>query len=448
VTALPERDRLAAALLSYVKERRWFRSKARAVRAARVADVVPLGAGQLVLLEVDFSAGEGELYAVPLVPGQGIPGLPFSDGLATGESAGELLNVAREGRTVAGERGALQGETTPLFAELADRPLRVTVPAGEQTNSTLLFEDRLLMKIYRLLDPGESPELEIGRFLTSEGARPRVLGGLSYQGRSLGVVHEFLPNEGDAWSAALASVRAFLGGGAGFAAAAATLGRRTAEMHQALARGTSPAFAPEPFTDGDRQVQAARVRTMMKDHLALLASRMSSLPERTRPLAGKVLEGQALLEQVIDRFRGVPTTVMKTRIHGDLHLGQVLVHGDDFIIIDFEGEPARPLAERRAKNCPLRDVMGMVRSFDYAPEAVLRTGGGDAARARRWTEEASSAYLGAYFDGSGDGEERQRLLDFYQVEKVIYEVGYELNNRPDWVEIPVRGLATIIGVTA
>jgi trehalose synthase-fused probable maltokinase len=268
------------------------------------------------------------------------------------------------------------------------------------------------------------------------------------------VLHEFLANEGDAWRRALADVRAYLGGQAR-AFDAATLGRRTGELHLCLARGTGSAFAPEPLTEQDRQAQVARARGMLDENLGLLAGSLERLPERSRTLAGRVLGARARLEEVLDRYREAPTTVMKTRIHGDLHLGQVLVRGDDFVIIDFEGEPARPLAERRAKSSPLRDVMGMARSFDYAPEAVLRESGGDPARARRWTEEASADYLRAYFQTVGsapfapaDPSERQRLLSFHQLEKVIYEVGYEVNNRPDWVEIPVRGLASIIGETA
>jgi maltose alpha-D-glucosyltransferase/alpha-amylase len=459
--AVDQREGLAQVLFQYVQARRWYRSKSRSPRGARIADLLPLRDGRLVILDVTFERGASELYVVPLVRGDGpvvarlADGTELVDGLAGGQCAWELLALARDGRSVPGEKSAIHGESSATLRELAARTLQVTVPRAEQTNSTLFFEQQVLMKVYRMLDTGESPELEIGRFLTQQGGTrsPAVLGAITYDSHTVAVVHQFVPNEGDAWTRALADVRAHLEGRPrGFDAA--TLGRRTAELHLALSNGTAPAFAPELLSDADRQSLVGRARTMLLENLGLLARKVDRLPQRTRSLARRVLEAQSKLEDVLDRFRDAPTTVTKTRVHGDLHLGQVLVQGNDFVIIDFEGEPARPLPERRAKSSPLRDVMGMVRSFDYAPEAVLRESGGDPPRARRWTEECTADFLRSYFDTVGaasfapaDPAERERLLSFYQMEKVVYEVGYELNNRPDWVEIPVRGLASMIGAT-
>jgi len=178
--------------------------------------------------------------------------------------------------------------------------------------------------------------------------------------------------------------------------------------------------------------------------------------------------GRAAIERMLTEFRDLPLETVKTRTHGDLHLGQVLAVSraqpnapgdgavDDFVIIDFEGEPARPLYERRAKGSPLRDVMGMVRSFDYAPEAALRGGAAptaDRALARGWTRQVTDAYLRAYLQAVADAPfiprdraQLQRLLRYYELEKVVYEVGYELNNRPDWLEIPLRGLLAVAGL--
>jgi trehalose synthase-fused probable maltokinase len=469
------RDRLAAALLGYVRQRRWFRAKARPVEGARVADLLPLPGTMVVILEVLYRSGEPDLYLVPLAAAQGSPlgeGLPFADGLATGQSAEALLGLVGEGRTVAGEGGALHGERAPIFAEIAGgAPLPPRISGTEQTNSTVMFGDRLLLKVYRQLSAGANVELEMGRYLTERcqpPCVPRVLGALRYQpkgreSRSVGIVHELLANDGDAWTLALAEVNELLdrasgapppGASAGrFVTLAMTLGRRTGELHRALGQPTDdPAFAPEPLAAADRQALVARARAMLGENLAALEAARPRLPAEVRPLADELLARRqsvaALLGQLCER----DFPALKTRTHGDLHLGQVLVRGDDFVIIDFEGEPARPLAERRAKSSPLRDVMGMARSFDYAPAAALRERPRPdrEAWAALWTRQVTDAYLRGYRETVQDGsflppaEDDQRVLrTFYQLEKVIYEVGYEANNRPDWVEIPLRGLLSL-----
>ena len=547
--SLPARSSLADLLLAYVRPRRWFRAKARRLQGARVVDLLPLHDlsvddvdGQrttsvLVLLEIayratsDSAAGGGQpsaqptssegasatdLYVVPLarvdraaadslqrdaphaIIGTWTDGA-LVDGLASGVAANALLALVRGAGTARGEAGVLRGESSATLESLATGAALVASAArGEQTNSTLLFGDRLLMKIYRQIDHGPSPELEVGRFLTAHcqpPCAPRVVGALSYQRdgddpRVVGLVHEFLANDGDAWSMVGRELRAALdakGVAAGdvhapvppagimssrFARLAETLGRRTAELHLALANGGGDVvFQPEPLTSADRAAQAARVEAMLAEHLATLDSTLDSLPTATQTLALPLRDGGACRRAIADilaRFGGEPLDVVKTRIHGDLHLGQVLCRGDDFVIIDFEGEPARPLEERRAKSSPLRDVMGMVRSFDYAPAAALREPDRptpDAARhaallraAADWTRAVTDRYLGAYQAAVGAAafmprgprarEKLSLMLTFYELEKVVYELGYELHNRPDWVEIPLRGLARIAGAAA
>jgi trehalose synthase-fused probable maltokinase len=318
------------------------------------------------------------------------------------------------------------------------------------------------------------------------------------------IVHEYLANEGDAFSFALEKLRVYfdrveglpppasVGGAASrsasldrpsaadvlapqAAAALATfeplarrLGQRTGELHRALASAPEePDFAPEPLSADDRAALVARAETMLAEQLTSLSASLPRLSPAARALAERLLTPgarQAIAARLTE-FRRRPLAVMKTRTHGDLHLGQVLVRGDDFVIIDFEGEPARPLAERRAKGSPLRDVMGMVRSFDYAPEVLLRdpafssTAPGGAPEHRRarlqpwadlWKRQVTNAYLRGYLDAVGAAPflpapaargDLAVLMTFYQLEKVIYEIGYEVNNRPDWVEIPLRGLA-------
>jgi trehalose synthase-fused probable maltokinase len=462
------RARLAARLGEDVRGRRWFRAKARPLRGARVADLVPLEGSVLVVLEIAYQTGDPDFYAVPL-DAAGVEGL--------GEAAPALLAIARDGRTVRGETGEVRGEGSPLFGEIATGPLEPKGPRGEQTNSTVSFGDRVLLKLYRQLDAGENPELEVGRFLTRHcrpPCAPRVLGALFYQAaggesRSLGIVHELVPNDGDAWTLALAEVRAHLQGAAGeppaddgdllaraLAPASpegrfATLGRRTGELHRALGHGHGePAFIPEPLTAADRRALVARARAMLADNLAALAAIRDRMPAAARPLAARLLAGRPVLEGLLGRLAEGDFPLLKIRTHGDLHLGQVLVRGDDFMIIDFEGEPARPLAERRARSSPLRDVMGMVRSFDYAAAEAARTFPGRQPWAARWAGEAAADYLGGYLravDGAPfiprGRDELGVLCTFFQLEKAIYEVGYEANNRPDWVEIPLRGLLAL-----
>jgi maltose alpha-D-glucosyltransferase / alpha-amylase len=261
---------------------------------------------------------------------------------------------------------------------------------------------------------------------------------------------------------------------------ASVLGRRTGELHVALAGrrrpvpDAGPDFAPAPLTAEDRHTLAERTRSMLDDTLAALSSSASRLGADSRALAERILspEGREAVARLLREFSDQPIDTVKIRTHGDLHLGQVLAIAraakedaarddaaiDDFVIIDFEGEPARPLHERRAKGSPLRDVMGMVRSFDYAPEAALRQGGDSgggnrAGWARLWTRQVTASYLRAYLETVGrapfvprDRAQLVRLLTYYELEKVIYEVGYELNNRPDWLDIPLRGLLAVVGI--
>jgi trehalose synthase-fused probable maltokinase len=509
------RAALADALGRYAQPRRWFRAKNRPVRAHRVVDLVPLSGdspgapgSRLALLDLEYEAGDSDRYAIPLscVEGEVAPmlaqekpqaliaflqdgsaeGALLVDGLVTGHAAGDLFAIVREGRLCMGEVGRVRGEARPAFGEIGGGIEAPHISAGEQTNSTVAFGDRALMKVYRQLTAGPNPELEMGLFLSAQPhppRTPRVLGALSYEGRageslSLGIVHEFLSNDGDAWSLTLRELESYferlpprppaereeapLGR---FRGLAETLGRRTGELHLALGREgiEDPAFRPEPLSAVDRQTAVDRARTMLDENLSTLTRQLNTLTAGARAAADRLLSPtggeRRRIERLLSRFRDEPLSVVKTRIHGDLHLGQVLARGDDFVIIDFEGEPARPLAERRSKSSPLRDVMGMARSFSYAPEAVLRQRAESdverqatlAAWAEAWTRQVSATYLGAYLATVArtpviprDGAQLSLMLSFHQLERVIYEIGYEINNRPDWVSIPLRGLARLV----
>ena len=386
-------------------------------------------------------------------------------------------------------QGWLRFSATRLFAELAgDAPESLPAKrlALDSSNTTITFGDRLLMKAYRRLQPGINPELEMGRFLT-EIAFPNIAplaGALEYEGEggertTLVLLQGFVANQGDAWSYTLDYLNRFLddcrqgtatvrAGGdqahAPYLLFAATLGRRTGELHRALAQTTGdPAFDPEPITADDVAQWLNRIRTEMEMTFARLEQALSPLPEPARALAEQVLELRGAASAQVAQVETLTPHAMKTRYHGDYHLGQVLAARDDVIIIDFEGEPSRSLAERRAKHSPLRDVVGMLRSFDYAAHAALRQatadGTGDRAvflpHINDWQRQVRAAFLDGYGAAAGDSvgypadpDQARALLDLFTLEKACYELRYELDNRPDWVEIPLGGLRELLSLPA
>ncbi|HEY2730719.1 MAG TPA: hypothetical protein VGK52_12335 [Polyangia bacterium] len=524
VLAPGAREVLAETLLAYVRPRRWFRAKARETRGARVLDVIGLDDGPaappaaLVLLEISYREGEDESYVVPVVHADGEAarrlaagpaphaiiawldaGDALVDGLATGQAAPALLALAREGTRRRGGAGELRGEgTAELERMVASAALPPRSSSAEQSNSSVVLGERVLLKTYRLLTAGLNPELELGRYLTAHPRQPptpRVLGALQYRGRdgregSVAIVHEYLRNDGDAWSRTVRALRgSFERIAAGereegalglprFIAEAETLGGCVGDLHLALAETTpggaaaDPAFAPSSLTDEDRAAAVAGVEAALTRVLPRLPAHVARLPEPLRKRVLRLLEPagaeRGRIAELLGRFRDERLCVVKIRTHGDLHLGQVLCRGDDFIIIDFEGEPTRTLAERRAKSSPVRDVVGMLRSYDYAPAVAAREElDGDRSRAiadfaEAWKRAVTSGFLRGYLARAQDAPflptaprapsapraqvsptELALMLRFYELERVIYELGYEMNNRPDWLYIPLRGLAAL-----
>ena len=391
--------------------------------------------------------------------------------------------IARGGRLPLGQ-GWLRFSATRRFAELAgDAPeaLPARRLALDSSNTTITFGDRLLMKAYRRLQPGMNPELEMGRFLT-EIAFPNIAplaGALEYESEggdttTLVLLQGFVANQGDAWSYTLDYLNRFLDdcrqGAAAVRAAgdnphapyllfAATLGRRTGELHRALAQTTGdPAFDPEPITAADAVEWLERIRMEVATTFERLEQALSQLPEPARSLAEQVLELRGTASARLAQVETLTPQAMKTRYHGDYHLGQVLVARDDVIIIDFEGEPSRSLAERRTKHSPLRDVVGMLRSFDYAAHAALRQATADGTGDRtalmhhvnNWEQQSQAAFWQGYLDAARDSPgypadpDPTRLLDLFTLEKACYELRYELDNRPDWVAVPLGGLCELL----
>ncbi|BDG01305.1 1,4-alpha-glucan branching protein GlgB [Anaeromyxobacter oryzae] len=518
---------LEAALPAWLVAHRWFGGKARHVRAVAVLDAVPVEAGadapRIALLRVSYDEGEPEVYAVPvaLVRGRRAdevlaawPDAALAE-VHAGADAGllhaadrdpalarALLAAIREGRRLTGDGGALVAAPTHAFAAHAGaNDASEPTPLGaEQSNTSIRWGDRLVLKLLRRTEAGPNPELEVGAFLTDVAhfpSAPPALGTIAYEPRdgepyALALLQGYVRNQGDAWTATLAQVRAFLARAAdreppappdapledlaeaappreiralaGDAlGAAALLGRRTAELHLALASHPDvEAFRPEPFSPEDRRALHEEARAALRRGLGLLRRRLEELPPDARALAAFVLGHEADVDERIRAALRRPLASPRIRVHGDYHLGQVLSTGDDFVIIDFEGEPARPLAARRAKASPLRDVAGMIRSFHYAAYQGLAShlgrdaGGAPSGRARRWARcwyvWVAAAYLRAYLDAAGEGRvlpssraELRDLLDLHLMEKALYELAYELNNRPGWVALPLQGIADLVG---
>ena len=539
-------ERVTAVLLDWMRGRRWFRSKARRIRSGQIADLValptPTRPAVLVLLDVTYDEGEPERYAIPLqivggdvaaerletAPGSVVarlrePTRTTEGGVAAAPDDGVtepllvdaaydpvvadvLLALAAGRRRLRGRTGAVVGRSTHLFRTLrgsTSEPLAATPLRAEQSNTSLVFGDRFILKLYRVLEAGENPDLELGRFLTERGFPnvPAVAGFLEYRAAdgtpsTLAVLQAYVPNEGDLWDVTLDAVDAFFEAAlaepvaptvdepttgalleacradppaaahrlvGAYLDTAALLGRRLGELHSVLASDSEdPAFAPEPMTPFNQRALYQSVRGTVREALRLLERKRAELPAHLDAAAGDVLAAGARIDARLRPLVERPIGGMRIRCHGDFHAGQVLFTGRDVVIIDFEGEPARPLSERRLKRPPFVDVAGMVRSFHYAARHPLvargRNGLGEAelakleAWSRFWYLAVAAAFLRGYRAATAgapflpnDPAGEAVLLDALLVAKAAYELRYELNNRPDWVEIPLGGLATLLG---
>jgi trehalose synthase-fused probable maltokinase len=520
---------LPALLPDFLTAQRWFGAKARAIRGTGVADVIPFGASEsdafVILARVEYDAGPQDVYVLPLVAvsasdqlfkdsihtlrlkGRGGASLVLGDALR-GEKFLLTLHSAIDGRRVfPGLNGAVRAEQASNyrnFSPAAAGSLKPVPMKVEQSNSSIVYGNRLVLKMFRHLEQGINPDLEIGFFLTEKVRfphMPAVVGWLEYAGNdgrqsTLGILQQFVPNEGDAWAFTLKSLSNFwrqadqhlqelsslklpslysvkatddaipdvarkLCGP--YLDSVALLGQRTAQLHLALASDSlNPAFAPEPYTPEFQKQFAQSLAEKTKNTLRLLRSRVEKLPNSLRPQADRVMSAQDTILQTFRTSLDHPISAVRTRIHGDYHLGQVLYTGSDFVIIDFEGEPARPMSERRRKLSPLQDVAGMLRSFHYAAfsaeptTAAVADVNSENARQRSsaaeaWRAWVTARFLRAYLKEAGNApfipnseDELQNLLRIHLLEKALYELNYELNNRPDWVRIPLAGVVNLL----
>lgn len=457
-------------LAGYVRERRWFRAKARGLAEATVAERFPLDlAGDevaLCVLALRYADGGADAYVLPIAHATGEaadrirrerPHLAIGDeggalaydALGDERLLGALLERFRDGgdRVSHGD-AALVFRPFAAFDATAPTSVEPRPVTTEQTNTSVVFGDGFILKVLRQLDEGVSADLEMGEYLTRHGyaGAPPVAGAIvleraGAEPATVAILHRFVPNLGDAWGFTLRAV-ADAREPEAYRPYAERLGARVGEMHAVLAAGTEPAFAPRPLGESDRARLAEAVQREAEASAAWIPE--GALPRIAARLAA---------------FVHLPEAPWATRVHGDLHLGQILRidserAGDDagttdFVLIDFEGEPARPLAERKAKRAPMADVAGMLRSFHYAAATVLRAD--DPEAAQRWYTATAESFLAAYRAATratavvpqSEGAFRA-VLDFYLIEKCIYEIRYEANNRPDWLDIPRGGLADLL----
>ena len=523
---------LERGLPGYFLSCRWFGGKAQPIRSIRHVEIIPFtvdsASAFFTTWEVQFHGAIPENYLLLLgfaaaergfeirqsSPHAVIANLAtrendrviegiLYDALYDADLAKALLAAVDRAGRYKGRHAEIVAERSKAFRKLRGDltlSLEPSILKREQSNTSVIYGDRLILKFFRRVSDGLNPELEISRFLTERAAFAHVAplaGSIELrkgkgEPTTLGILQGFLANQGDAWNYMLDGLSRFCDEilarqpdieQARMAAASLVeltekdtpalaleligtylssvrlLGQRTGELHLALGSDAkSPAFAPEPFTALYRRSLYQSMRTLADQALALLGQRLEALPAPVRAGAEKVLR---LENDIFERFRQIVDAKiggMRIRCHGDLHLGQVLYTGNDFVIIDFEGEPSRPLTERRIKRSPLRDVAGMLRSFNYAAVSITNRGNARLENlallkpwAGYWSRWASVHYLQGYFEVTRKSvllpkttPELKVMLQVYLLEKAIYELAYELNNRPDWVHVPIDGILTLL----
>ncbi len=530
------RELLESALSSWLPHQRWFGAKSRTIQSVSVNEYAlfpsaddqsagdPASFGSAIFfLTVNYTDGAPDTYQVPLALGDAAnlesltAAYPQSlVATLTTPSGPVLLHDA----TVREDfRNALlkliEGDTSILLAQTSAKltgshstllqpgavALASSVHTGEQSNTSIFFGDKMILKLFRKLQPGENPDIEIGRFLTEVAHFPRIasfLGEITLlqsdgQKTSSAILQELVKNEGDGWSWTLSELARFYESVAGcpppheegqpptflhqppvsqelrdrdglYLAAAALLGRRTAELHLALATPTNnPAFQSEPILQADLEADATSIQNQLVSAIEALRYRIAVLDSDSGDDAATLLTRRADLEAVAQSLATSKPSGHRIRIHGDFHLGQILRAKNDFVLLDFEGEPARPLHERRRKQSPLKDVAGMLRSFSYAAGSALNT---YAERyphqrhslepwARLWENSVASEFLRAYIETASanrdllpEPAQADLVLRAYLIDKALYELLYELDNRPGWVRIPLSGLLALTSSTS
>ncbi|MEM1327578.1 MAG: putative maltokinase [Bacteroidota bacterium] len=515
-------QQLATEILpDYLPRCRWFRSKTREIQNLQVRfyPSLPDSDAHLLNIKVEYAKGEDEQYILPIdlvtdtaeiealkaqskmvviaeVEWEGKTAF-LVDSIYQAEFRASLFEAIRGERESKNEKVRLVGEAGKLLkaANIA-KPIKSKVPSAEQSNTAIIYNDEYFLKIFRKLEYGLNPDLELVRFLSEKtdfDNSPRYGGSiLIYEAEKdpiiLGMMQNKIVNKGDAWATMLEQLERYYGRvlyadptvipeciqqeqiyfedipkdiqnliSRATYNRVAQLGTRTAEMHIALASDRErAAFAPVVLDINSQKKISAAQKQLAQQQLDALTNLLPKLSPEQQAEAQQLLDKKDILLAAFDHFKTTPITAEQTRVHGDYHLGQVLDDGEDFYIIDFEGEPLRSIAERRELNSPFKDVAGMVRSLHYAaygelylhPDKYPQIGAMNLeAWAAQWFHYMSQAYLTAYFHRTkgqafvpNNKEALEQLLRVFILEKAIYEVGYEMNARPDWLKIPLRGV--------
>ncbi len=496
----------------FMQHQRWYAAKSAAIERAAIVDHATLvsedqswllsvvqtrsgtaTANYFVPLAMSFEDRDEErtrtltALAVTKVRQQAEMGV-IADAMGDEAFCRALIRAIGEGQPLRTDVGTLRFRPGAGFADLVGDTLAGVAPLRRLTassNSISLLGDKLFLKAYRRLQAGIHPEVEMGRFLTDVAAYPHsvpVAGSVEWlaadgQVWTLALLQAQMANQGDAWEATVAQIERLLAASfteeshsaeaiAAMAEHMHLLGQRVAELHVALAQPSGQAaFDPEPWQAEDRTRWTAAVQDECAQTLALLAQRREGLPAPLVELAEQVLaSADALRSRIRSAASGLLPAHLKTRLHGDLHLGQVLMRREDYLFIDFEGEPQRSFEERRHKHSALRDVAGLLRSFDYARQTALNQAlqlPADlprlAALASQWEDSVRAAFLAGYRQHAVAGglyadtaafEAMHSLLSLFELEKAFYELRYELDNRPDWVGVPLAGIAALASPTS
>jgi maltose alpha-D-glucosyltransferase / alpha-amylase len=521
----PGREVLEQALGAHLATRRWCRGKGRELKGVRVADSFALeegdGGRRLLVVDAEYVEGSSERYSLVLGLSDGPGGQPVAQvrvrtkgpqpgGLLRelgdeAETGQLLLDVVRRHKRMRGGSYLLAADATPTLRSMARELQAARSLGGDQSNTCYALGDRVVCKLMRGIEDGPSVELEILGHLAARASQtpvPRVLGQLYLQRRTgaqctLALFEELIANQGDGWRFVVGEIQRYfervLVSGRQVAAVAApggdlldlvdhqpppalagllagcperahALGRLTAELHVALgAPSENASFGVEKISSLARRALYQAARNLGARSFSLLREHLAMLPEETRALGEELLRREPEVGRRLRARLDHSQCGKHIRVHGDFHLGQVLRTADGFAIIDFEGEPARALADRRRKRSPLADVAGMLRSYHYAVHGVL---GGDVPGsdirpadrerlepwARAWYAWVGSRFVAGYLEVGAVREllptassDLGALLELHLLEKALYELGYELNNRPDWVAVPIRGILDLLG---
>jgi maltose alpha-D-glucosyltransferase/alpha-amylase len=511
-----QRDQLEREVLAnHIQNARWFGSKARSFRNLKVTEQIDISPGvdgaRLWFVEINYLDAPSETYAIPVKIASGenahsirqnapqaivahfarSNGAILCDAIWDPTFRSKLFDTIVRRRTLKAQGGQFVGfSTSGLESEDLDVSGNSHVLSAEQSNSSMLFDNKFFLKLYRKLEDGVNPDVEITRFLTEQTEFPNVpafVGALEYRRAKaepsvVCLLQRAVPNEGDVWTLTVDAIGRYyervlerkpdlqnetlppgalleeLVGGV-YPEKVNLLGQRTGELHLALAsRSDNSAFAPEPFNAMAQRSVFQSMRTSLRRAFTFLGKKLPDLSAKFRDEAREVLAAEKEILAREKRLLDRRTNAAKIRIHGDYHLGQLVYTGKDFVILDFEGEPARPLSDRKMKRSALRDVAGMMRSFQYAAYSALWQRAlrkEDVPFLERWADlwyrQTSSLFLQSYLNTTAgaifipkNSDDLQIMLEAYLLDKAVYEIGYELNNRPSWVIIPIRGIKDIL----